>query len=123
MATTAWVVVLITVTFAEVALVTYANPPPLVDGVTVTVAVTGALVAFVAVKEAILPAPLAANPIDAVLFVQLNIVPATVPVKLTAAVEVLLQTTWLAGCATSGVGLTVTVAVIGIPLQVTPAFV
>jgi hypothetical protein len=35
------------------------------------VATTGALVALVAVKEAIFPDPLAANPIDGVLFVQL----------------------------------------------------
>jgi len=35
------------------------------------VAVTGAVVAFVATKDAILPVPLAANPIDVVLFVQL----------------------------------------------------
>ena len=47
-------------------------PPPLVnDGVTVMVATTGAAVALVAVKLAILPEPLAANPIDVVLFVQL----------------------------------------------------
>ena len=46
--------------------------PALVNvGVTVMVAVTGALVALVAIKDAILPAPLAANPIDGALFVQL----------------------------------------------------
>jgi hypothetical protein len=54
---------------------------------------------------------------DGVLFVQLNMVPATEPVKLTAAVGVLLQTTWLAGWLTSGVGLTVIVAVIAAPGQ------
>ena len=41
---------------------------PLVKvGVTVIVAVTGELVLLVAVKEAILPEPLAAKPIDGVL--------------------------------------------------------
>jgi len=50
-----------------------------------------------------------------VLFVQLNTVPATEPVKFTGAVGALLQTTWLAGWFTSGVGLTVTVAVNGAP--------
>ena len=46
--------------------------PPLVKaGVTVMVAVTGAVVAFVAVKLAILPEPFAANPMDVVLLVQL----------------------------------------------------
>ena len=40
-------------------------------GVTVMVAVTGAVPALVAVKEAILPAPLAARPMDGSLFTQL----------------------------------------------------
>ena len=40
-------------------------------GVTVMVDVTGALVKLVAVNEAILPVPLAANPIDGLLLVQL----------------------------------------------------
>ena len=40
-------------------------------GVTVMVAVTGALVVLVAIKDAMLPAPVAANPIDAVLLTQL----------------------------------------------------
>jgi hypothetical protein len=41
------------------------------EGVTVMVAVTGAGVALVAVKDAIFPDPLAARPMDGVLFVQL----------------------------------------------------
>ena len=45
------------------------------------VPVTGVLEAFVALKEAMLPVPLAASPIDALVFVQLNVVPATDPVK------------------------------------------
>jgi hypothetical protein len=46
--------------------------PALVNvGVTVIVAVTGALVALVAMNDAILPAPFAANPIDGVLLTQL----------------------------------------------------
>ena len=61
-------------------------------GVTVIVAVTAVVPAFVALNEAILPVPLAANPIDGVLFTQLNVVPATEPVKFTAAVGVLLHT-------------------------------
>ena len=40
------------------------------DGVTVTVAVTGVLVALVAEKELMLPEPVDASPIEAVLFVQ-----------------------------------------------------
>lgn len=91
---------------------------PLVNvGVTETVPTIGALVALVAVKLGILPVPLAPKPIAGLLFVQLKIVPATEPVKFTAAVALLLHTTWLAGWFTSGIGSTVTVAVIGAPVQ------
>ena len=41
------------------------------EGVTVMVAVTGAAVVLVAVKDGIFPVPLAARPIDVLLFVQL----------------------------------------------------
>ena len=44
---------------------------PPTDGVTVIVAVIGLAVAFVAVKEGILPVPEAPNPIAVLLFVQL----------------------------------------------------
>ncbi len=44
---------------------------PFAVGVTVIVATTGALPVLVAMKLAILPVPLAANPIDGALFVQL----------------------------------------------------
>jgi len=49
------------------------GPPPQPDavGVTVMVAVIGALVVLVAVKAGILPVPLAARPIAGLLFVQL----------------------------------------------------
>jgi len=50
---------------------TQATAPLVIVGVTVMVAVTGAAVALVAVKDAILPAPVAASPIDGVLFTQL----------------------------------------------------
>lgn len=89
-------------------------------------AITGAAVALVAVKLAILPEPAAARPMDGALFVQLNTVPGgavTVPVKFTAVVGAPLHTTWLATAFTVGIGLTVTVAVIGVPVQVTPALV
>ena len=87
------------------------------------VAVTGTLVAFKAVKLAILPVPLAANPIDGLLFVQLYTVPATAPVKFTGAVGVLAHSVWLAGWLTVGVGLTVMVKVTGKLTQVTPPLV
>lgn len=44
---------------------------PLAVGVTVMVAVTGAVPALVAVNEPMLPTPLAPKPMDGVLFVQL----------------------------------------------------
>ena len=64
------------------------------------VAVTDALVEFNAVKEGILPVPLAARPIDGVLFV--HVYAAAVPVKFTALVGELLHTTWLATGSTVG---------------------
>ena len=44
-------------------------------------------------------------------------------VKFTAAVAVLLHTTWLAGWLTDAVGFTVMVNVTGVPVHVTPALV
>lgn len=87
------------------------------------VAVTGALVALVAVKAAILPVPDAARPILMLLLVQLNTVPGTGPVKLIAAVAALLQTAWLVGWSIVGAGLTVIVKVTGVPTQATPPLV
>ena len=46
-------------------------PPLLNEGVTVTVAVIGAVPLFIGVNIGILPAPLAANPIAVLLIVQL----------------------------------------------------
>jgi hypothetical protein len=57
----------------------------------VIVAVTGAAVAFVAVKEGILPDPLAASPMAVLLFVQVKVVPLTGPDKVVAAAVTLLQ--------------------------------
>lgn len=84
-------------------------PPFVNDGVTVMVAVTGMVPLFVAVNAPIFPEPLAAKPIDGVLFTQLYTVPGTKPLKLTAVVEAPLQTTWFAAAFTVGVGFIVTV--------------
>jgi hypothetical protein len=86
------------------------------------VAVTGELPPFVAVKDGILPVPLAANPIDGVLFVQLyTIDPPVVGLpKFTAVVEPLLQTDWLLITLTVAAGFTVIVKVVAVPLQVVP---
>jgi hypothetical protein len=65
--------------------------PPVNTGVTVIVAVTAVDPVFVAVNAVILPEPLAASPIDGVLFVQEYEV-ALVPENVTKEVEVPLQT-------------------------------
>ena len=59
---------------------------PFADGVTVIVAVTGVLPVLIAAKEAMLPVPLAASPIDGLLLVQEYKVPVTAPLKLMAVV-------------------------------------
>src|SRR5437868_1076069 len=66
-------------------------------GVTVIVAVTGAFVALVAVNELMFPTPVAARPIEVLLFVQLYMVAATAPLKVIVAVALLLHTVWSAG--------------------------
>ena len=57
----------------------------------VMVAVIGADVAFVAVKDGTSPDPLAARPIEILLFVQLYVVPGTEPDIVVAAAVALLQ--------------------------------
>ena len=87
------------------------------------VAVTGTSPVFIAVNEGMLPLPLAANPMELVLLVQLYTVPATVPEKLMAAVVALLHTTWLDIAFTVGEGLTVIVNVFAVPVHVLPPLV
>ncbi len=87
------------------------------------VAVIGRLVAFTAMKAGISPVPLAARPMAVLLLVQLNTVPATVPVKFTGAVNTPAHNAWLAGWLTVGVGLTVMVNVTGKLTQVIPPLV
>jgi hypothetical protein len=79
----------------------------------------GTLVVLVNVPL-ILPAPLAAIPVAVAVLslVQLNTVPATLPLNTIVTIGTAEQTVWLAGAATAfGVGLTVTVAVIAVPGQ------
>ncbi len=73
------------------------------------VAITGAVPVFTAVNAAMFPVPLAAKPIEVVLFVQLyTIVPPVVRLaKVTADTVVALQTTLLATAVTVALGLTV----------------
>ena len=59
---------------------------PLAVGVTVMVADSVEVVLLVATKEAMLPFPLAARPMEGLLFDQLKVVPATGLLRLIAAV-------------------------------------
>ena len=86
-------------------------------GVTVIVAVTGALPVLVALKEAMLPLPFAARPIEGSLLVQAYVVPATGFVNVTAVVATPLHKVWLATASTVAVGFTVIVKVRGVPPQ------
>lgn len=57
---------------------------PFAEGVMVMVAITGAELVFVAVKDGILPDPFADNPIDGVLLTQVKVVPVTgLPIETT----------------------------------------
>ena len=64
---------------------------PLAEGVTVMVATTGNAVTLVAMNDGIFPDPLAGNPIEGVLLVQVKVVPATGPLKMMGVVAVPLQ--------------------------------
>lgn len=86
-------------------------------GVTVTVPLIGAVVELVAVKEAILPEPLPANPMFVLPLTHAKPVPATGPVKVTGADEAPLQRVWFAIASTVGVGLTVMIKVMGVPVH------
>jgi hypothetical protein len=90
----------------------------------VRIALTGAAPVLTAVKLAIVvPVPVAANPIEVALLVQLKAVPVVALVKEMAVVALPLHNTCSGTAATAGVGLTVMSKLIGLPVQVTPAFV
>ena len=54
---------------------------PFADGVTVSVAVIGEVVALLAANEGISPEPLAARPMSVLLFIHVRVVPLTAPDK------------------------------------------
>ena len=97
-------------------------PPFVYDGVTVIVAVTGAVLLFIALKDGIFPVPPAERPMDGVLFVQLYTIdpPVVGLLKDTTAVGALLQIGRLGTAVTVAVGFTVIVKVIAVPRQVDP---
>jgi hypothetical protein len=77
--------------------------------ITEIVAVIGLVPVFVALNEAMFPAPLAANPIAAFELVHEKVPPAGVLTNVVAATVPLLQTAIFAGTVTVGVGFTVMV--------------
>lgn len=93
---------------------------PFATGVTVMKPDCGIMPLLTGIKEGISPVPLAGRPMEGLLFVQLKLVPATAPVKLTAVVAVPGQNVWFAGCTTSGVGFTLIVNVLTMPWQGPP---
>ena len=128
MATAFTVAVGLTVIVNVIAVPTQLTPAFVYVGVTIMVAVIGAVVALVATKDPILPTPLAANPIEGVLLTQLKttLLPPLPLLGLTnaiAAVDDPLQSIWLATAFTVAVGFTVMVNVVVMPTQLTPLFV
>ena len=91
--------------------------PNAFDGVTVIVATTGDIPAFVTVKAGILPAPLAANPMEGVLLVHEKVVPTEELPKVIAFCKALLQSTESLTVFTVVSGLTVIVNVFAGPEQ------
>jgi len=75
-------------------------------GVSMIVAVTFELALFTAVKEPILPVPVAASPMDGRLLVHGKVVPGTVPENVMAVVAAPLHKLWLLTGVTFGVGFT-----------------
>lgn len=92
----------------------------LLTAVTVMAAIAGLLPVLIPVKEAIFPVPLAANPTDVLLFVQLYTAPGTELLKFTGIVLKLLQVIWSGILASTGVGFTVISNETGVPLQAVP---
>ena len=92
-------------------------PALVYTGVTVTVAVTGALLLLMAIKDGTVPVPPAARPMLILLLLQLYTVPPTGPAGVTAVVDVPLHNVWLAIAFTDGVGFTVKVNVTTVPGQ------
>ncbi len=91
------------------------------EAVTVKVAVTGAFVVLEAVKDGTLPTPLVvARPIVCAVRDQEKVAPGTLLVKTTAGTEAPLQCVWLATGVTAGIGFTVIVKVIGVPVHTAP---
>ena len=94
-------------------------------GITTIEATAGVVPGLMAIKLGILPVPLGPRPIPAPVLVQLNtrVPPVLELVKVIAVVGAPLHTTWLDTAFTVGVGFTVMVKVLDVPIQVTPPLV
>ena len=92
-------------------------PSIVTDGVAVTVAITGVEPLLVPANELIVPEPLAPRPIDVVLFVQPNVVPATAPEKPMVAMVPPSQVTLSDTPFTFGCGFTLCVYDVAVPEQ------
>ena len=90
---------------------------PLNVGVTSIVPLIGEIVVLVIVNGAMSPVPPAAKPIAVLVFVQLQVTPVMLPVKVMASVVSSLHLVWSAGLSTVGVGLTVMEKETGVPVQ------
>jgi hypothetical protein len=85
------------------------------------VATMGKLPVLEATKELMSPDPLAARPIELLLFVQEYVVPGKAdPVNAMLPTVVPVQTTWFNGLVTVGVGFTVMVKILACPAQMPP---
>jgi hypothetical protein len=94
------------------------------DATAVNVDVSGALVAFIAVNAGTFPVPeLTPRPIASFVLDQLNTAPGTLLLKTTDGTDAPAQKSISATGSMIGVGLTVIVNWIGVPVQVTPLFV
>lgn len=93
-------------------------------GVTVIVALTGAFPVLVAVNEAMSPVPLAANPMEVAVLVQLYVVvpPEFWVEKSTEAIVSPAQTVLLLTVLTCPLGFMVIVKVLEVPVQLVPPF-
>ena len=87
-----FVMVILGVGFTVIVKVVDEPVHPFATGVTVIVAVTALVPEFVAIKDGMSPLPLAASPIEVVLFVQLKVVLLTAPVNATGETGLPLQT-------------------------------
>lgn len=90
----AWSLIVATVGVGFTVIVNISAGPvqPLADAVTLIVAIRGVVPLFTAAKDCMSPVPLAERPIDVLLFVQLKVLPATGPLRLSNVVAAPLQT-------------------------------